>query len=386
MRLRIVVLLLAVGPTLLAAGAEFEHLYREAVDRNAAEYGNDAPRTARSRLALGRYLFENRRAAEAEPLLKRAYEELARSGADEHGRAAEALETWAEIRTSAGDGKGARLLLERAASLREPDSDEWAADFEALGELARLLGDVADSESYFRKALRAARTPTRLRSLALTTELLGRGEEAEELFAEALSLLRQERGGMTPEAGLTLNSLGMLAVERGDTGAAIERFRAAATTFANTLGVDTPDSATALDNLGNAYRAAGQYSAAEERLRAALAIRRRVLADDHPDIATSLNNLAGVYHVQRRLADAEPLYREAIASRQRAFGPDDPGAAEPLYNLGFLLQQSGKSGDAIHALEEALRVTVLAYGPSDEFAVEIRESLAALGVKRSPSP
>lgn len=350
---------------------DFEPLYREALALREARSGAESAEAALSRLDLALYLVEQ--GGEAEPLLEQAYRTLEEAGVEPERRAA-ALEAWAGLRLGQGDGKGAAALLRKAASLR-PLGPARAATLGRLAELTRLQGDPEEAARLYRLALESGRSGEVLRGLAVTLEELGAYDEAERAHEQALEAQRRELGDLDPQVALTLNSLGLLAAQRGDSTLARERLREALRVFEGALGPRSAEAATALDNLGNVARQAGDYPDAERSLTRALAIRRAALGAGHPDTAMTLNNLGGLYHVEGRLDEAEALYRESVEARRAAFGAGDAVAAETLYNLGHLLRQKGDVEGARETFAEALGVLEQAYGTDDPFVGELRKSL-----------
>ena len=354
--------------------ARFEPLYREALERRQAEFGPDDLRTANARFDLASFLNQQDRPAEAEPLLRAAATTVERL--ENPAALSRIWVALSESRIARGDVSEAESLLQKALDTSAPPARADIAD--RLAALMRLKGDFDQAERFARQALTSQSTPDRLRALAVTLEANGGWGEAEDLHRKALALQESRLGPDHPDVALSLNSIALLMMDRGELEAAAPLLERALAIFERTLGPESAEAATALDNLGNVRRAQQKYPEAEPLLLRALAVRRITLGPDHPDTAATLNNLAGLYHVQGRLAEAEPLYREAITIRAKQLGEGDPETARTLYNLGHLLRQKGDSQAAADAFSQALNAAEKTLGPADPFTGEIRDSLAAL--------
>ena len=98
--------------------------------------------------------------------------------------------------------------------------------------------------------------------------------------------------------------------------------------------------AVGLDRLGSVYVRRGDYALAEPRIRKALEIRREALGVEHPRYADSLDGLAGLLLMMGDDDRAEPLYRQSLAIRERSPGIDQDYAAT-AHNLGLLYERRG---------------------------------------------
>jgi tetratricopeptide (TPR) repeat protein len=83
------------------------------------------------------------------------------------------------------------------------------------------------------------------------------------------------------------------------------------------LGPDHPDVAISLNNIATLKLSAGQYDAAESLVLRALDIQQRNLPDDHPDVAVTLRNYAAVMRATGRDAETLILDRQAQAIEPR---------------------------------------------------------------------
>lgn len=122
-------------------------------------------------------------------------------------------------------------------------------------------------------------------------------------------------------------------------------YRQAEEWFAECLSVtesrfagDHPDVALSLNNLALLYKSQARFSEAEPLLVQSLEMRQRLFAGDHPAVASSLNNLGAFYYDQGRVTEAEPLLARALAMREKILGADHPDTAATRQWLAIVRQ------------------------------------------------
>jgi serine/threonine protein kinase/tetratricopeptide (TPR) repeat protein len=301
-----------------------------------------------------------------------------------------------------GQPQLARHWYNRALALRQDTLRDDSGVVETLLDLAALDSDAADTQAAISRFLQAqAQLRRRLgerhplavevqRSLGVLYLDRGQAEEAEAVLVPALALsselhgashplslavrrqlglawLRQGRlqqaagtleaqhvltrallGSSHREAGLSLDALGRLALEQGDTGTAIARFEEA-------IGIwRQPDGHHLLDyglhDLGMALQADGQWLRAEQTLREAWRLRVRRLGRSHPAVGDLERSLGEVLQAQGRPREAAPWLQRAVALTGAGYGADDPrsvaarlalaqSSADPRQPLAALLRQ-----------------------------------------------
>lgn len=182
-----------------------------------------------------------------------------------------------------------------AAQAPDPLSEAYEAGMRAFH-----AHDLETAAKHFEKALTIARErygaddpriATDLNNLAEVYRLLGRFDEAERLYREALALDQRHPTG---------NAAGM---------------------------------ATTLNNLALLYRAQERYAAAEELYRQALRLLEEAVGPNHQDVARLLNNWAMLKLTKGEPAAALELERRAIDIAQRALPSDHPSIRVLRANL-----------------------------------------------------
>ena len=187
--------------------------------------------------------------------------------------------------------------------------------------------------------------PPELNNLGNVLFDLGRIDEAEEAFREALQHLRRSSERDASSRRASLNGLSCV-----------------------------------LNNLADLLKKhRGDLLAAEQMSREALDAVRELHPGDSEDIAARMSGLAILLQNEGKLPEAGPLLREALAMRRRMFGDEDGTVAESEHNLAVFLRRSG--GDLQEA--ETLLRDAAAVGrkqPGDTNAASLAFTLRELGL------
>jgi tetratricopeptide (TPR) repeat protein len=144
---------------------------------------------------------------------------------------------------------------------------------------------------------------------------MGRYDEAEPLFRQALEIGEKTIGTAHPEYATHLNNLAGLLKDMGRIEEARPLLDEAVAIWRKSLGEDHPTYATGLWWKADFAGAEGDWDAARGDYSAAYAVFVRVMGEDHPDT----KELAGQY---ARLLLAEFPDDPALAELESAFGAD----------------------------------------------------------------
>ncbi len=191
-------------------------------------------------------------------------------------------------------------------------------------------------------------------SVADIYRTLGVFDDAAPLQASALATRRRLLGDADPLTLLSLNNMGLVLMDQGNTSESEKMLREAVDGNTRVLGPDNPETLRAMSNLGNLYRDEGKFAEAEPVLRSAVERSRRVHGDDHRDTLIAINSLATLFAHQGKFSEAEPLWREVHERGTRALGADDPDVLAWTFNLGGLIEQQGRAKEAEPYFREAL--------------------------------
>ena len=288
----------------------------------------------------------------------------------------------------------------RADSALAGEPEVLASVQSAIGLSYMGLGRYDDAEALFRNALAlrrargpvaAAETAASVRHLATVRARRGHNVPAESLFREALAASRS----VTPpdSAGIaeTLYALSDVVQYRGDLKAAEALLNEALAIQTSLSGATSEPVAATLNSIAIVQGQQGHWAQAESLSRQALSIMRTRRGADHPDVASLLNSLAFAVQSQGRSQAAESLYREAMRIRERSLGPDHPETAWTYMNLGWMLHDTGHFPEAIVEASKVLALraklgddhptigsTLILYGQSQLAVGRVREGEASI--------
>jgi CHAT domain-containing protein/tetratricopeptide (TPR) repeat protein len=234
---------------------------------------------------------------------------------------------------------GLNLALEGASPVAE------CVLAEALARVYERRSALSRAEEMYRHAadrayLAGGESPFftgQLNSLFVVVHRQGRLEDADEIGARVLALSERLLPGSLVLAR-TLNNVGNLADDRGDTARALKMYLRSLD-IKERLAPGKIEVASTLNNLGALSAAMGNLEAAEDYHRRALAI-KEALAPGTPTVALSLNNLGTVLEGRGDLAGAQECMERSLAIRER-LDPESLGLAMTLSNLADLVLQGG---------------------------------------------
>lgn len=233
---------------------------------------------------------------------------------------------------------------------RNPYGEAEAAN--ALGIGYSRLGQTADAEEQYRRALDLRRSlndrrgmAATLRNLAEITLIRGRGQEAQTLLTEAGGLYE----ALADLVGLAAveRQLGLVAEERGDYAAALEAYR-------HVLRVreqagDAHGGAESLNDIGFAHYQLGDYDSAQVFWRQASEAFARL--DEPRGMVRASQNLGLLYIVRGRWGEARGLLEAALVEAERRQLAEE--AAVSRRNLAELEIMQGHLGAALNQIERA---------------------------------
>ena len=111
---------------------------------------------------------------------------------------------------------------------------------------------------------------------------------------------------------------------------------------ADSFGDKDPRRAISLNQLGLVALEQEKYKEAQDYFDNALAIREKALGKEHPDTAQTLDNLAAVYDAQGNSKDAEAAARRSLQIKEKVLGGNSPELATTLDNLAGICETEGK--------------------------------------------
>lgn len=248
--------------------------------------------------------------------------------------------------------------LERALALNKAsfgtDHREYADSLDRVGTTMVLMGRFDEAERRFREAIpvreklpgaEPPNAPAWPHGLAQVLYYQGHYEESEAAYQLAVDRCREL--GLKEKLAMALSGLGAVHEAKANYTESIADHREAVELYEELFGEDNMDLANSVNNLGNTYQAAGDFEAAEKTHLRALAIRRKLLRPNHPDIATSYGNLALVLLNLGRAEESEAMNRKALEIRETELPPVHHVRAATLNNLGKAIRSQGRPEEAI---------------------------------------
>lgn len=290
---------------------ESEPIVRQAYDRIAKH-----PESADAALAaqlLGQALLEFNRLDEAEARLLDAQRRWSALPGGPEARAADGLIAMARISEWRGDSDEAKRLLEGALKIREA---LLTADDPLIAEVRiRLAGFLIRAHD----------------------------EAGRPMMEEALATIRRVHGERHPMLSWALSRYASAVIVERDDGTAQELWREALAIERALPRKAHPVLAECLHGLGEMQLLWGDAAGAEPMLQEALAIRRQRYSPDDRRTAATESALGHCLAVLGRYEEAEPLLLESMAVLEAAWGIDHVEARRARRRVVLLYEMTGQA-------------------------------------------
>jgi tetratricopeptide (TPR) repeat protein len=258
------------------------------------------------------------------------------------------------------------LLLKSLALVRDSKSKGYLpVVLSNLGVISMRRAEYAQSEAYFKEALRSVRAVPRpdgyeaqvhnhFGALYYTLKDLGKAEKA---FKNAISVFEKALGPDRPELAPFLSNLGGVYVLRKKWDSATPLFDRALLLLQKSAQPDRLSLAAVLDNQGMLYRLRKNMVEAEKSLRKAYDLRLPLLGPENPLVVFTEVKLARTLREMGRYEDAEPLYSAALTAYEKTSSFNTMDAATTLEELAHLFRQTSreKNADPLEAKARAIR-------------------------------
>ncbi len=256
-----------------------------------------------------------------------------------------------------GQAAAAEPMLRQSGEMMRvagADSAALAINLGNQGLALDILGKMDDAERVYQQALaRFDRISRRdyyergftMHNLALIRMLRGDGVQAESLMLAATALWRKLLGDDHPNVVVGVAGLARVLLASGDLPRALAYAREADRLIATRLPPTHPEVARVDNVYGQILVAMGRLPEGERRLRHALEIRRRLTPNAWATAETA-SALGLALTKEHRYAEAEPLLRDGLDGLRTAFGPDHPRTVQALDNLISMYRSAGRTADA----------------------------------------
>ena len=295
---------------------------------------------------------------------------------------------YGHCRRMLGEPIAARQWFERALALRRDLPGDAAGVAEAMLQLAMLESDAARTGPAIEHFM-AARdlVLARLgdhhpllvdigRNLAALQLERGQAGDAEASLQPALELALELHGPRHPTTLAVRRQLGLAWLQQGRLDQAERELQAQHGPTVTALGPHHRQTAQSLDALGRLALERGDTAVALAHLRQAVAIWRQT--DGHPLLDRGLADLALAQAAHGEVGSARASLEEARRLRAGRLGPSHPALGELDRQVGELLLDQGQAQDARPWLERGAQLTRLGYGADDPRSLRAELALARL--------
>jgi eukaryotic-like serine/threonine-protein kinase len=326
---------------------EAQSSYLEALGMLRERYGENHPRVADAKLAMGSWIpvAGLERAAE---LRLNALEIRKKWFGEDDLATAEAFIQAGQIMRSQAQPEAAIEMLEQALNIQKNILGESHPEVQTTSFL------LADIYRLFRVDL----------------------VKAEELYRNGLEILEETMGQNHPSRLHGITSLAALLVSEGSHSEAASLYRENLEIRTEIFGDLHPSVAEGMGQAGSGFRKMGLYNESETYHRNGLEMWKQLLDENHTIISGAKTGLAETLIYLRRFDEAESLLSRSLEIQRMHFG-DDSGAR--IYSLfGKLEMQRGQPDEAIRYYNRSISMFE-STGSEDHYdLIEIRNELAQL--------
>lgn len=256
-----------------------------------------------------------------------------------------------------------------AAILPAAQADEWVRLMYQAHTLERA-GDYTQAVASYREAIGVAeRLGAQDRRLVITLnrlgslyQQLGQSSEAKRQYRRALSLVEQSSGRESRDYAVLLANVASILVEDNQVRTGETMLRHAIDLYRNVLSPDDVRVAAARNTLAELLIAKRRYDEAAQSLNEALSIMQKRPEPRTGHLALVLDNLGVVRRCQHNQGQAMQLFEKSVALIESELGSDHPLLVRPLCNLATSYAESGRPEDADLRFRRALDIAEKRFG------------------------
>ncbi|KAL3805648.1 hypothetical protein HJC23_005892 [Cyclotella cryptica] len=192
-------------------------------------------------------------------------------------------------------------------------------------------------------------------------------EEAANMYGEALEILRRKYYGVdNSDVASTLNTLGLIHDQRGDTCLSLHFLQDALLMRRRLMGNNVEDRAVheqrsldvaaTLVYIGTILYRKSLFPMAIELYTESLQIRQKILGKDHRDTAFVMYNIALVHQQRGDYEQSIEFYTETLRIEKIVLGERHKDVCMTLYKLGEVNKAAGKLTEALQCFQESLEI------------------------------
>ena len=294
-----------------------------------------------------------------------------------------------------GEEVTAREVLEYCARrVREELAEQPRLQARLLHTIAAVyheLGRYEEAEGLYRDAVATRRRLRQAAPLEVAESLSGlvvlygssgKVDDAKALAREALDLAQGAAPQGHPVLAECLTNSGMLDLLTGNLPSAATRLEESLAMRLRLPGSDPGEVALNRVYLGKVWEAQGRLREAESSYRRAYESYLELGGEDHAHLASVAVNLAQVTARLGRLDEAAPLFRRAYRIHREQLGAQHPRTLQTLGDLGDFLRKIGEYPESERILLEVIEAWSALHGPEDPNLAPVVNNLGLLYLDR----
>ncbi len=313
---------------------------------------------------LGEALHDAGEYERARPLQERAIA-IREQRLGQHRDVATALTRLGWTLDELGENERALAAYERALAIHgaqvNPDRIEVADNLNNMGQCLIRLGRYGEARSRLERALREREETVGPGDPSLAEDYMGLGDSlfrigdyarAEQLYLQAIDMLRKDPAVDPFTLGVACNDLGIISRRLGHYEDARRHLEEAVRNHERSG--DREQLAIVLNVLGRLDTVMGLYDEALPHYNRAVGLMEKARGPQHHAVGEFLGNRAGLYLRQKRYEQARADLRQALDILRGKFDPEHPELARVLISHASLLQETGAVKEALDIVEEVL--------------------------------
>ena len=267
----------------------------------------------------------------------------------------------------------------KSTLLAQVNTNLSLTELDSLANLYSKKGQYEKAEPYALQSLEKSKSvdSSYAHSLAQIANIyfnLGRNDESESYFQQALKLYAKTFGKKHKYHASTLSNLALVYQYSGRPEKAVPLFHESMQFFED----PHPNHLILLNNLATSYYSLGRLDQAEAIFVDVLKLIEKSKGKDDLNYATCMHNLATVYWDLERFEEAHLLYIEALGVYKKHLGTEHPSYASTLNNLSILYEYLDNYEKAGEIIEEVLEIQAKTIGKSHQNYAVTLSSLAGI--------
>lgn len=258
--------------------------------------------------------------------------------------------------------------LDESRNTLTETSVAYAANLNSKAKLSQAVGKYNEAEKEFDDALvlvkkffgeSSMQYAIVLNNKAMLYQTMGRYNEAIPLLKDAnalaeAALKKNLKGKKSFENRKFLSNLAVVQFMAGNYPEAEKIFLEIKAIFENRGQKNNAEYANLLNQLGLFYIAISKFDQVEALLKKSAEVYKKANGEESPSFAKVQNDLGNFYRMMQRFAEAEPLLKKSVDIRLRLLGDTHPDYIKSVENLAILYWKKGDLAQADPLFSKAM--------------------------------